>query len=65
LARAKLGATDFDLVRDVLGCGMFLTEAAAQRGITAERAQRRLNKSFRVCLDIMAAAFSAPNTMAA
>jgi hypothetical protein len=61
LARSKLCADGFDLVRDVLERGLFLTEAAVKRVLTAERAQRRLNKQFKASLDTMAAAFGAPN----
>jgi hypothetical protein len=65
LARKKLEADGFALLRDVLERGLFLKEAAFERGLCAERAQRKLNKRFRESLDIMASAFSAPNTMAA
>ena len=61
----KLSPADFELVRQVLADGLFLTEVALHRGLTAERAQRKLNKRFKECLDILSSAFAAPNTMAA
>jgi hypothetical protein len=64
LTRAKLG-TDFALVEDVLARGLYLIEAAIERGLTAEMAQRKLNKQFRASLETMALAFSTPNTKAA
>jgi len=64
LAGTKLGA-DFELVRQVLAEGLFLKEIALERDLTAERAQRKLNRRFKECLDTMASAFAAPTTMAA
>jgi hypothetical protein len=57
LARTKLGPAGFDLVRDVLDRGLFLKDAAIERGLTADRQQRKLNKQFKAHLDVLADAF--------
>ncbi len=50
----RLGSEGAILVRDVLGKGMTIAQAADRRGLTSEPNRKYLGKRFRECLDSMA-----------
>lgn len=52
-----LGLRGDALVRDVLGKGMFLTQAAADRGLATRRGLEYLGVRFRECLETLAHEF--------
>lgn len=52
-----LGIEGEALIRDVLGKGLFVRECAISRGITAERAVRRLSDRLKESLEILAFEF--------
>lgn len=51
---AKLGAKDAALVRDVLGKGLTIADAARKRGLWTKYRREQLGQQFRQCLDILA-----------
>jgi hypothetical protein len=56
--RAVIGRDSYNLLCDVLGLGMWLTQAASARGIRTKWGQAQLGKKFRKCLEVLAREFS-------
>lgn len=53
-ARAELGADGDKLIRDVLGAGMPIIQAAALRGLHSEPERKYVGRRFRECLSCLA-----------
>jgi hypothetical protein len=60
-AREALGREGHLLIRDVLGNGMSIAEAACSRGLSSETDRKYIGKRFRECLSTLALRFGYAN----
>jgi hypothetical protein len=60
-AREALGREGHQLICDVLGAGMSITQAACHRGLSSEADRKYIGKRFRECLSTLAIRFGYAN----